>query len=202
MERSQALKILRPRKRDAEMSTFVPPPPLPQQQAEVVAAKPAKKEPLAAPLDAAFLGRTYVTTLWLGFIWTLLAWSITQSPKATGSFAGGLFLGALLLKSQEIFVRRVLSPRSKADSPDILARIPIALLLPVKYIVIGLAFGILIECGWLHPIALAAGFLTQQVVIISKVIGRFAANRLRADKPMDDQEKVADKKNDTPYVAF
>lgn len=182
------------------MSISVPPPPLPPRQPKP--AQPIRKTPLAAPLDAAFLARTYITTLWFGAIWTMLAWGITQSPKATGSFAGGLFLGALLLKSQEIFVRRVLAPRGKTEGADLFARIPIAVLLPLKYIIVALAFGFLLERGWLHPIALAFGFLTQQVVIISKVIGRFAANRLRANETKDNQKQVADKKNNTPYAAL
>lgn len=178
------------------MSTTVPPPPELPPLPKSARAAPTKMA-LAPKMDAAFLGRTYVTTLWLGAIWTVCAWGITQSNLATGSFAGGLLLGALLLKSQEIFVRRVLAPRAgvsgaeisggdideNAGKRDLMARIPIALLLPVKYIAIGLLFGLMIDRGWLEPILFAASFFAVQIVIFSKVIGRFVANSLRrADK--------------------
>ncbi len=166
------------------MSTYVPPPPLPPQQKEQAPRPPKLK--LAAPLDFAFIGRTYVTTLWFGTIATMLAWGMTQSLKATGSFAGGIILGALLLKSQEIFVRRVLAPRAGviedgvALRRELISRVPIALLLPFKYLVIGLLFWLVIDMDWLHPIAFVVGFLTEQVVILSKVLGRYFAGRLKA----------------------
>jgi integral membrane sensor domain MASE1 len=166
------------------MSTYVPPPPLPPQHKEQPP-RPTKLK-LAAPLDFAFIGRTYLTTLWFGTIATMLAWGVTQSPKATGSFAGGIILGTLLLKSQEVFVRRVLAPRAgviedgEALKKELIARVPIALLLPFKYLFIGLLMWIVVDLDWLHPIAFVVGFLTEQVVILSKVLGRYFAGRLKA----------------------
>ncbi len=141
-----------------------------------------------APLDAAFLGRTYVTTLWFGALMTLCVYGVTQSFVATLSFAGGTALGALLLKSQEIFVRRVIRPKDAPPYQLWDARIPLAVLLPVKYILIGAAFGYLINHGLLHPPAFALGFMTEQVVIFSKVLGRMAAQRIRPVSEVASQE--------------
>jgi len=180
------------------MSTHVPAPPQPRKRASVpVEAKP--KTRLAAPLDAEFLGRTYITTLWMGTVFSICAWGITRSYIATGSFLWGALLGALLLKSQEIFVRRVIAPRSGIVAGSWDARIPIAVLLPLKYILIGLTFSFLISRNWLHPIAFTIGFLMEQVVIVSKVIGRSTANHLRQPQPLSQNAANQDTLNtDTP----
>jgi hypothetical protein len=166
------------------MTTRVPPPPqpTPRPSHSQETLRPQPKRRLAAPLDSEFLGRTYVTTLWLGAICTLCAWGWTQSLKLSGSFAGGLLVGALLLKSQELFVRRILVPRSNASIMNFVARLPLAVLLPLKYLAIGLALGFVIDRGWLQPAAFAVGFIAQQVVVFSKVIGRFIANSLAESK--------------------
>ncbi len=165
------------------MMTRIPPPPEPAPRPspaeKALRSKPKRR--LIAPLDSDFLGRTYVTTLWLGVVFTLCAWAWTQSWRVAGSFAGGLLVGALLLKSQELFVRRVIAPRADG-SADLISRVPLAVLLPLKYLAIGLVFGFVINRGWLEPIAFAAGFTAQQVVIFSKVIGRFLANSLGASE--------------------
>jgi len=178
------------------MSTPIPAPPELPPLSKPAAAKQRIK--LAPKMDVEFLGRTYVTMLWLGAVWTACAWAVTQSGRATASFAGGLLLGALLLKSQEIFVRKVVAPRANgvAGKRDLIARVPIALLLPVKYLAVGLALGVLIERDWLHPIAFAVGFLSVQIVIVSKVVGRFAANALR--QPNQEKESQ-DSKQNTEY---
>ena len=98
---------------------------------------------------------------------------------ATLSFAGGAVLGALLLKSQEIFVRRVIRPKDASTAHGLDTRIPIALLLPVKYIIIGVAFALLLDRDLLQPVAFAIGFMTLQIVIVSKVLGRLLAHRIR-----------------------
>jgi hypothetical protein len=161
--------------------TRVPPPPeAAPRSSEVSRPRPQKR--LSAPLDSAFLGRIYLTTLWLGAIGTLCAWGWTQSLRLSGSFAGGLLVGALLLKSQELFVRRVLTPRSGVGRADVRARVPLAVLLPLKYLAIGLVLGFVIDRDWLHPIAFAVGFVSQQLVVFSKVIGRFLAGSLRRNE--------------------
>lgn len=165
------------------MSIRVPDPPQPKKR-ESVPVEAKSKMRLAAPLDAEFLGRTYITTLWMGTVFSICAWGITRSTIATGSFLWGALLGALLLKSQEIFVRRVIAPRSGIVVGSWDARIPIAVLLPLKYILIGLTFSFLISRGWLHPIAFTIGFLMEQVVIVSKVIGRSTANHMRQSPPL------------------
>lgn len=179
------------------MSTRVPPPPVPKARPIVKKEEPQVKKrlhpPLQTPLDPAFIHRVYITTFYLGLIWTACAWGITRSIPATGSFVGGLLMGVLLLKSQELLVSLVVAPRSKTDASskeendsskgnqrrEWLSRIPIALMLSLKYIVIGLAFNFVIARDWLRPEALVIGFLTVQVVILSKVVGRMMHNRLK-----------------------
>ncbi len=179
------------------MSTRIPDPPQPKERAPIVAEAKSKSR-LAAPLDAQFLGRTYVTTLWMGLVFSICAWGITRSYIATGSFVWGALLGALLLKSQEIFVRRVIAPRSGIVEGSWDARIPIAVLLPLKYILIGLTFSFLINRNWLNPIAFTVGFLMEQVVIFSKVIGRSAANNLKSSPNVVVTPKKAESNQDAP----
>lgn len=163
------------------MSTRVPPPPQPRERAAVPVA-PKSRLKLAAPLDAGFLGRTYITTLWMGTVFSICAWGMTQSLVATGSFIGGALLGALLLKSQELFVRSVIAPRSGVVEKTWISKVPLLVLLPLKYILVALTFSFFISRGWFQPVAFIAGFLMEQVVIVSKVIGRAAANQLRQNE--------------------
>lgn len=176
------------------MRSRVPPPPVPQPppvaEEKQSPSRKQKHPPLETPLDAAFIQRIYVTTFYLGLIWTACAWGLTRSAAATGSFVGGLLLGALLLKSQELFVRLLIAPRVDAVAEQEqtekngrwrgwLTRVPVALMLPLKYGLVGLAFSVVIARDWLHPGAMIIGFLTVQVVILSKVVGRVIDNRLK-----------------------
>lgn len=132
-----------------------------------------------APLDAAFLGRVYDTMLWFGTLLTLCCYALTASWLIMGSFAGGALLAALLLKSQEVFVRRVIRPK---DAPIYVgwdARLPLYVLLPGKYFLIAVAFNCLLSRHLLHPIGFAAGFIMIQTAIIAKVMGYMMAQRIR-----------------------
>lgn len=143
-----------------------------------------------APLDAAFLRRVYITTLWFGSLLTLCAYSITRSLQITLSFAGGIALAALLLKSQEMFVRRVIRPKNAPPYESWDAKIPLFVLLPGKYILIGAAFGFLLSRDLLHPFAFAGGFIAEHVVIVSKVLGRFLSQKVQ---PIGEASAVHDK---------
>lgn len=139
---------------------------------------PTASKPLA-PLDAAFLGRTYGTMLWFGTLLTLCAYALTASLLMAFSFAGGALLAALLLKSQEVFVRRVLRPKDGPAYEGWDARIPLFVLLPGKYILIAATFGFLIARHLLHPIGFTAGFMAIQTAIIAKVMGYMMAQKIR-----------------------
>src|SRR5690606_36464756 len=80
------------RRNTNEMRTRVPPPPEPEKRtpANQISANSNANRPkqkLAAPLDAGFLGRVYVSTLWLGIVCTACAWFVTKSVIGAGSFA-------------------------------------------------------------------------------------------------------------------
>ncbi|MBV9868295.1 MAG: hypothetical protein JO316_23315 [Abitibacteriaceae bacterium] len=147
----------------------------------VMASKPL------APLDAAFLSRTYGTMLWFGTLLALCAYTLTSSILITGSFAAGALLAALLLKSQELFVRRILRPKDSAPYQGWDARFPLAVLLPAKYILIGTAFALLISRHLLHPIGFTAGFMAVQTAIIAKIFGYMIVQRIR---PIHEMNKV------------
>jgi len=148
-----------------------------QQQRSALQRSSSASKPLA-PLDAAFLSRTYVTTIWFGTILTLCVYGVWQSFQIMYSFAGGIALAALLLKSQEIFVRRTIRPKNSEPYQGWDTRIPVLLLLPLKYIVVGAAFSLLLGHQLLNPLACVAGFLTLQIVIFAKIAGRLMARKL------------------------
>ena len=145
----------------------------PSSQSAAVASKPL------APLDAAFLGRVYGTMLWFGTLLTLCCYALTASWLIMGSFAGGALLAALLLKSQEVFVRRVIRPKDAPIYTGWDARVPLFVLLPGKYILIAVAFSFLITHHLLHPIGFTAGFIVIQTAIVAKVMGYMLAQRIR-----------------------
>ncbi len=134
-----------------------------------------------APLDAAFLGRTARTTLWFGTFLTLCLGIVSRNLPLTLSFASGALLGLALLKSQQMLVARLAKSKEASTETGWLMRVPLAFLLPAKYVLIavgiywGLRFGVLV------PAAFAVGFTVLQVVIFSKVISRLM---LHNQKPL------------------
>jgi len=143
--------------------------------------RPASK---LAPLDAAFLRRTCYTTIWFGALLSLCVYGATRSILVATSFATGAVLSVLLLKSQEMFVQRL--ARSKSNSPDVieysnpLFRLPLWVLLPLKYLLVALLIAMGLRYRILVPAAFAAGFTTLQIVIFARVLGRLMAHRMRS----------------------
>jgi len=134
---------------------------------------------LTAPFDSGFVNRIAVSMLAVGAVMLLGVLSATKSPLLASSVFAGILLGAVLLKSQELFVKKVLGPRA-ANETNFLARVPLGILLPLKYLFIGALLGIFVQSNWLQPVALACGFIAGQIVIVAKVVGRFAALKMRA----------------------
>ena len=137
-----------------------------------------------APWDAAFLCRLYRSIGWFGIVMALLAYSATARLSVAVSFASGVGLGALLLKSQEIFVRRALRPK---NSPKYKGKykgwdrlIPVWVMLPVKYVLVTLLLGWGIRNGIVAPIVMSFGFIAVQLVIAAKAIGYVLARRVRS----------------------
>jgi hypothetical protein len=156
----------------------IPPPPRASFEKPTPSTPGAGRRPqLSAPLDDGFLKRVYVSTLWVGALAAMLAYGATNSVAWMGSLIGGMALGALLLKSQEVFVRKVLST---GDAGSGKARAAIALLLGLKFVGVMAVMGLAMESGWLLPGALALGFFMQQLIVIAKVMGRFFHKRMRS----------------------
>ena len=131
-------------------------------------------------MDAAFLSRTLRTTIWLGALFTLCAYAFTQSYIATWSFGLGTAFGALMLKSTEIFVRRLIRPKDAPPYSGWDALIPVWALLPIKWgLVIG-TLALLFHYQMINAVAFAIGFPTVQLVIVAKTIGRLMAQRTRS----------------------
>ena len=139
---------------------------------------------LIEAFDAGFVSRIIASMLGLGALLMLGVLGATNAPLIAASVFGGVGLGALLLKSQELFVKRVLGPRAEGEK-SLWARAPLAVILALKYIFIGAVLGIIIEQGWLVPPALAIGFIVGQIVIVAKVVGRFASLKMRAAQKFD-----------------
>ena len=136
---------------------------------------------LTEPFDSGFVGRITVSMLAVGALLMLGVLSATKSPLLASSVFAGILLGAGLLKSQELFVRKLLGPRARNEK-SFASRLPLAIILPLKYIFIGAVLGILIDLGWLQPVALACGFIAGQIVIVAKVVGRFLALKMRSQQ--------------------
>jgi hypothetical protein len=133
-----------------------------------------------APLDAAFLSRTFGTIAWFGLVFSGLVYAATASISAALSSVAGAVLGALLLKSQEIIVRRILRPKSAPAYEGWDRRIPLWVLLPVKYVLVTLAMGLGFHFHLLLPAFVGAGFIAVQFVLTAKVAGRILSGRVRS----------------------
>lgn len=136
--------------------------------------------------DVGFIGRIIASILAVGAFAMIVVVGATRSPVIAISVFLGFALNAVLLKSQELFVRRVMGPVSKSEK-NLWLRAPLALVLILKYVVVGAVLGLGLEFNWIFPSALGAGFVAGQVVIVAKVIGRFAALKMRATGQKPDQ---------------
>lgn len=159
------------------MSQFtVPSAPVPGYVSAVSSSVKTPESPLRrAQLDPAFIGRIYRSMLWFGLVMTLLLVPVWHSYGGTFSFAAGLVLAALLLRTQEVVVRAVLRTPTGAGGLD--SRLLLVLLLPLKYLVVIAVLGVALAYHWLRPEALAAGFFAGQLVLVAKVIGWMSQNR-------------------------
>lgn len=119
-------------------------------------------------LDLDFLVRVARTSLWLGALLTILAGLVTRSWFFGMSFAIGTALGVILLHSQTWFVQNL----TKAKVQKTPSRVPVAVLLPAKYLLLLLFVGAIIHFNLVNAVAFVAGATVVQVVIVAKVLGR------------------------------
>ncbi len=129
----------------------------------------AKPNVPASPLDAAFVARVYRSMLWFGLICTGLAAFAFPTVAGTSSFAAGIVLALVLLRSQEFSVLALLQPKEKMFGMD--ARLAMVLLLPVKFVAVVLVLVVFNALGLLRPGPLALGFFAGNLVLIAKFAG-------------------------------
>lgn len=125
-----------------------------------------------APLDAAFLRRCFGTTLWLGALLSLCVASVFRSGVPGISCMAGVLLGALLLKSQEWFVRRALRPRNAAPALGTGLKLSPWLLLPLKYAGLAGVIAGLFSLPGFRPLFFVLGCGMVQTVVVARAVGR------------------------------
>jgi len=130
-----------------------------------------------APLDAAFLGRVYRVNAIFGAILTTALGIWSGSVGAALSCAVGVTIGLLLLKTQELFVRRVIRPLTwpAYEGPD--KKLPLWLIVPGKYALAAAAILLLRHTELLNYGAFAGGFAAVQMTLLSMALGRLMARR-------------------------
>lgn len=150
------------------MKSLVPPAPVGATSEEKL-----KREALApkvtSPFDAAFLRRVYRSMLIFGVPMTMLAGYGFPSVVGAGSFVGGMLLAALMLRAQEVSIRSMLRPASETGGFD--AKLLLLLLLPLKFIGVGVVLWIVNSMGYLKLAPFALGFFAAQLVLICQVAG-------------------------------
>ncbi len=151
------------------MKTLVPPPLFGQTVGEE---KPNTYIPApraASPFDAAFLRRVYRAMFLFGLLMTVIAGFGFGTLVATGSFAAGMGLAALLLRAQEASVRSLLRPATETGGLG--AKLLVVLLLPLKFIAVGAALWAANSLGWLKLAPFGLGFFAGQLVLLCQVAG-------------------------------
>lgn len=168
------------------MKYVMPNPPEPSYPAVANANSPSSSSPSAvrpsrhqsiAPLEAAFIKRTYWTLTWFTAILTFCAWSITHSALLAWSFGGGAALAGVLLKSQEMLVRRVVRPKDAPRYDGWDAALPLPLCFVLKYGILAAALWWLNRHHHINLIAIATGFMIAQFAVTTKVLARLLLQR-------------------------
>ena len=164
-------------------SVSVPPPPqssFEPKSETTTRTRPGAPSKKAAPLDGKFFERVYRFAPGFGTLLAVCLAVISRNAALTLSFAVGFATGLLLLKSQEMFVRRVVRPKSwpAYDGPD--KKIPVWVMVPGKYLLVIAAMLLLRRAGLLNFVAFAGGCTVMQFVVLSMALGRLNANRARS----------------------
>ena len=145
--------------------------------ADVAGAGADRRYQPVAPLDAAFIGRTYITLTWFGLALTLCTYLFTKSLLITWSFAVAVAFAGILLKSQEMLVRRVVRPKDAPPYEGWDAGISLPLWFLVKYALVASVLWSLYQHHLLNLIVFATGFMIAQFAVVSKILGRFLQQR-------------------------
>ncbi len=144
----------------------------PKRAAQKTVAAEAVASRRTAPLDAAFLQRVYRFVPRFGVVLTLSIAVIARNAALPLSLAAGILTGLLLLKTQEMFVRRVLRPKS-AGGPDKMSALVIV---PGKYAIVIATLWLMRRTDLLHYAGFAAGCTVTQLIVLSMAWERLRAN--------------------------
>ena len=145
-------------------------------------AKPAGANSSAVPkslgLDAAFLCRLHRTIAWFGALAILLVASATSKSGTAPvlAFASGLGLGWALLGTQAFIVMRTLSGGSPRERRK---KMLWWLAVPLKYLLVAMLLGWLLNAARLPATWLALGFGIVQLVLFCKVAGYVLSGSVR-----------------------
>jgi hypothetical protein len=134
----------------------------------------SSSNPSLLPLNADFLRRVTYSSWWVGAVFAIAVFAVTKSAFLAWSFAAGEALSILMLFSQQMFVQRLASTRAGATQSDgkKQSRFPAWLLLPAKYLLLGVLIWALLRYELIQPFAFVMGVPLVQVVITAKAMGR------------------------------
>ena len=138
---------------------------------------PAKRRIL---LDVAFLKRVYGANLWFGVVLALTVGLIGQSFVAALSSLAGLLTGLLFLKTQELFVARLLRAKTGLPISDSWRFFPTWLLVPGKYVLLIAAILLLRKLGLMNYVTFVGGCLAVQLILLLMACERLLSRRAAA----------------------
>lgn len=131
----------------------------------------------AVLLDGAFLKRVYRANLWFG---ALLSISLGLIGLPAGlSCAAGVVTGLLFLKTQELFVARLLRSKTGLKISNSVSWLPTWALVPGKYVLLIAAILLMQRAGLLNYVGFTVGCLAVQLIMLSMAMGRMLSRRTK-----------------------
>ena len=128
--------------------------------------------------DEGFIRRVYKTSALVMAVILLALWAYAVPQRVILGVAAGYLLGILSLASISFLITRRLSPgnaRVRANNGWVAA---------LKYVVIGGIIYVIVRTDYLSLPGFVAGFASIQAIMVLKVLGGMAAQRLaHKDRP-------------------
>jgi len=142
--------------------------------------RPTNQEEVASvvPVEDTFLSSLYRTTLLTGMVGTAGIAIALQSAIWAGSFIFGVLISLVFLKSQELFLKRMLqarAPHPQAEHKDNKAPKTLWLMMIGKYFVLAGIMAAALHFNVLNLISFVLGFALLHAVMVIKVVARRGA---------------------------
>lgn len=130
-----------------------------------------------APLDSAFLQKTYRVNLLVGLMLMAGYGFITQSIGAAVSCLAGTLSGLLVFKAKELLVLRMVRPKDAPpyDGPG--KWLPRWAIGPGKFVLVAAAIAALRHFNLMDYVAFVLGCVTVQVVVIAMALFHLLGQR-------------------------